>query len=116
MACTGLDIQSSHQRLCKNCNKLCRINSYLRLELKVQCTIPELLTRTDDISHGYTAGYSIAVVLCFASMFYFMVYHPVSLYTKSVTHSIGHIVRVASYMGMELYRTYRITLRWAQFN
>ena len=65
MACTGLDIQSSHQRLCKNCNKLCRINSYLCLELKVQCTIPELLTRTDDISHGYTAGYSIAVVFMF---------------------------------------------------
>ena len=46
----------------------------------------------------------------------FMVYHPVSLYTKSVTHSLGQIVRVASYMGMELYRTYRITLQWAQFN
>jgi hypothetical protein len=71
---------------------------------------------TDDISHGYTAGYSIAVVLCFTSMFYFLVYHPVSLYAKSVPHSLGHIVRVASYMGMGLYRAYRITLRWAQFN
>ena len=49
-------------------------------------------------------------------MVYFMEYHPVSLYTKSVTHSLGHIVRVASYMGMELYRPYSITLRWAQFN
>jgi hypothetical protein len=43
-----------------------------------------------------------------------MVYHPVSIYSKAITHSLRLIVRVASYMGRKLYRTYRITVRWAQ--
>jgi hypothetical protein len=70
-----------------------------------------------DISHGYTAGYIIAVVFIFYEYFlFFLVYHPDSLYATSVLHSLGHILHVDSCMGMGKYHAYRIILRWAQFN
>ncbi len=73
--------------MCVNCGYICR-------ELRVQCTIPELLTMHKDISHGYTAGYIIAVFFIFTSIFYFSWYIIRILYMLL----LYFIVSVISYM------------------